>query len=195
MIYDKFCLVSSQWNSFIENCQKAYVPGPYITIDEQLLPCKARCRFIQYMPNKPDKFGIKFWMGGDVHLTKTDYKVVSSAFLGDERNVVSKKKKPKDSTSKHDMAKINKNRNETDDEMDYTKTSKRIKESDVNKRQMSQKLLTSNISTLNISPKRTIQSTSSPSDQHVLLAASLCKAGVDAKQNFKKSNSSKSKNI
>ena len=41
----------------------------------------------------------------------------------------------------------------------------------------------------------TIQSTSSPSNQHVLLAASLCKASVDAKKNFKKSNSSKSKNI
>ena len=48
------------WNS-----KKAYVPNPYITIDEQLLPCKARCRFIQYMPNKPDKFGLKFWMAVD----------------------------------------------------------------------------------------------------------------------------------
>ena len=62
VIYDKFCLTFSLWNPFIENCQKAYVPGPYITIDEQLLPCKARCRFIQYMPNKTDKFEIKFWM-------------------------------------------------------------------------------------------------------------------------------------
>ena len=37
-----------------------------ITIDEQLLPCKVRCKFIQYNPNKPDKFGIKFWMAVNV---------------------------------------------------------------------------------------------------------------------------------
>ena len=93
------------------------------------------------------------------------------------------------------MVELNKNCNGADDEVDYTKTSKQIKESDVNKRQISQKQLTSNISTLNISPKRMIQSTSSPSNQHVLLAASLCRADLDQKQNFKKSNPSKSKNI
>ena len=65
VILDKFCLASSLWKPFIENSQKAYVPSPYIKIDEQLLPCKARRRFIQYMPNKPDKFGIKFWMAVD----------------------------------------------------------------------------------------------------------------------------------
>ena len=66
VILDMFCLTSSMWKSFIENSQKAYVPSPYITVDEQLLPCKAKCRFIQYMPNKPDKFGIKFRMAADV---------------------------------------------------------------------------------------------------------------------------------
>ena len=30
------------------------------------LSCTARCKFIQYMPNKPDKFGIKFGMAFDV---------------------------------------------------------------------------------------------------------------------------------
>ena len=63
---DKFCLASSLWNPFIKNCQKAFRPNAYITVDEQQLPCKARCKFIQYMANKPDKFGIKFWMAVDV---------------------------------------------------------------------------------------------------------------------------------
>ena len=35
-------------------------------MDEQLLPCKARCKFIQYMANKPDKFGLKFWLAVNV---------------------------------------------------------------------------------------------------------------------------------
>ena len=38
------------------------MPNICVTADEQLLPCKARCKFIQYMANKPDKFGLKFWM-------------------------------------------------------------------------------------------------------------------------------------
>ena len=63
---DKFALISTTWNAFIENCKKAYVSFPYVTIDEQLLPCKARCKFIQYMANKPDKFGIKFFLAVDV---------------------------------------------------------------------------------------------------------------------------------
>ena len=83
VIYDKFCLASSLWNPFVENCQKAYVPGPYITIDEQLLPCKARCRFIQYMPNKPDKFGIKFWMAVDA---ETKYLFNSFSYLEKDEN-------------------------------------------------------------------------------------------------------------
>ncbi|GFV56779.1 DDE_Tnp_1_7 domain-containing protein [Trichonephila clavipes] len=43
-----------------------YARGPYIAIDEQLFPSKARCRSTQYMPSKPDKFGTKFWLAADV---------------------------------------------------------------------------------------------------------------------------------
>jgi hypothetical protein len=57
---DKFALISNVWDQFIENSQICYKPGAYITVDEQLFPTKARCRFTQYMPNKPFKFGIKF---------------------------------------------------------------------------------------------------------------------------------------
>ena len=60
------CLALSLRNPFIENSQKAFKPNADITIDKQLLPCNARCKFIQYMTNKPDTFGIKFWMVVDV---------------------------------------------------------------------------------------------------------------------------------
>ena len=63
--HDKF-LSSSICIPFVENCQKAYIPNVFITVDEQLLPCKARCKFIQYMAIKSDKFGLKFWMAVDV---------------------------------------------------------------------------------------------------------------------------------
>ena len=36
-----------------------------MSLDEQLLPCKARCKFIQYISTKPDKFAIKFCFAAD----------------------------------------------------------------------------------------------------------------------------------
>jgi hypothetical protein len=72
---DKFAMFSDIWNKFIENCALSYKPGENLVVDEQLFPCKARCKFIQYMPNKPDKFGIKFWMLVDV-----DSKFMCNAF-------------------------------------------------------------------------------------------------------------------
>jgi hypothetical protein len=63
---DKFCLVSWIFSRFVESSQKSYKPEESLTIDEQLFPTKARCRFTQYMPNKPDKFGIKFWVLAEV---------------------------------------------------------------------------------------------------------------------------------
>jgi hypothetical protein len=59
---DKFALISDVWYRFIANSQQAYVPEENLTVDEQLFPTKTRCPFTQYIPSKPDKFGIKFWL-------------------------------------------------------------------------------------------------------------------------------------
>ena len=79
---DKFFLISEVWRKFIENSQNCYKPGPYISIDEQLFPTKARYRSTQYMPNKPNKFGIKFfwfWLASDI---KTKYIINGFPYLG-----------------------------------------------------------------------------------------------------------------
>ena len=76
---DKFCLISEVWNSFIENCKKYCVPNNFLSIDEQLFPCKTKCPFIQYMANKPDKFGIKFWLLADA---QTKYLCNGKPYLG-----------------------------------------------------------------------------------------------------------------
>ena len=82
---DKFCMISYVLNRFAENSQKCYVPEDSLTIDEQLFPTKSRCRFIQYMPNKPDKFGIKFWILAEV---KSKYCLNIRPYLGkDEERV------------------------------------------------------------------------------------------------------------
>lgn len=63
---DKFALMSYVCNSFIENCTKCYNPGENVTVDEQLFPTKTRCPFTQFMKDKPDKFGVKFYLVVDV---------------------------------------------------------------------------------------------------------------------------------
>ena len=69
------------WDKFIENSQACFRPGLHLTVDEQLFPSKNRCSFIQYMPNKPDKFGIKTWMLVDV---ETKYILNGFPYLGKE---------------------------------------------------------------------------------------------------------------
>ncbi|XP_077129900.1 uncharacterized protein LOC143785111 [Ranitomeya variabilis] len=60
---DKLAPISYIWNIFIKNCTKLYNPSTNVTVDEQLVPFRGRCKFIQYMPSKPAKYGIKiFWM-------------------------------------------------------------------------------------------------------------------------------------
>ena len=63
---DKFVLISDVWNRLVDNSISHYKPGENITIDEQLSSTKSPCRYTQYMPNKPDKFCIKFWLAVDV---------------------------------------------------------------------------------------------------------------------------------
>ncbi|GFY20130.1 piggyBac transposable element-derived protein 4 [Trichonephila clavipes] len=56
-----------------------YKLRPYITIDEQLFASKARCCFMQYMPSKPDKFDIKFWLAID---DNSKYELTAYSYLG-----------------------------------------------------------------------------------------------------------------
>ena len=64
---DKFTHIQDIFDRFVMNCRKVYTPSFSLTIDEQLLPIKSCCPFIVLMPNKPGKFGIKFWMLAKVH--------------------------------------------------------------------------------------------------------------------------------
>ena len=83
LFQDKFALVLQLWNSFIfiSNCQKAFIPQWNITVDEQLLPCKKKCKFNQYMANKSDKFGLTFWLVVDV---EKNYLFNGFAYVGKE---------------------------------------------------------------------------------------------------------------
>ncbi|XP_046960296.1 piggyBac transposable element-derived protein 4-like [Vanessa cardui] len=64
---DKFTHIRELWQKLIDNFQKWYTPGSYITVDEQLVGFRGRCPFRMYIPNKPNKYGIKLVMAADVN--------------------------------------------------------------------------------------------------------------------------------
>lgn len=56
---DRLAPIRELWDKFIENCQKNYEPGHNVTIDNQLLAFRGKCRFRIHIPNKAAKCGIK----------------------------------------------------------------------------------------------------------------------------------------
>ena len=80
---DPFIHLRELFESFTANSAIHYIPNCFITIDEQLVPSKNRCRFLQYIPSKPDKYGIKVWVAVDC---KTKYICNQFPYVGkDER--------------------------------------------------------------------------------------------------------------
>lgn len=58
---DKLTAVREMYTTFNDNCMKNYSPSEFVTIDEMLYAFRGRCGFIQYMPAKPAKYGIKLY--------------------------------------------------------------------------------------------------------------------------------------
>ena len=63
---DRLAPIRFIFESFTKQLPRYFVPGENITVDEQLVPFRGRCSFVQYMRNKPSRYGLKFWMLSDV---------------------------------------------------------------------------------------------------------------------------------
>lgn len=59
---DKLAPIQDLWNKWVDILPNLYNPGENVTVDEQLIGFRGRCPFRQYMPKKPSKYGIKFWL-------------------------------------------------------------------------------------------------------------------------------------
>lgn len=79
---DKFAHIRDIWTLFHTNLSRHYHPGSNITVDEQLVPFRGRCSFIQYIPSKPDKYGIKIFWACD---SETNYPLRGFPYLGREQ--------------------------------------------------------------------------------------------------------------
>ena len=81
---DKMTHVRELWELFIQRCRTCYNPSDNCTIDEQLVGFRGRCPFRVYMPQKPDKYGIKIWWICD---SKNGYAYNGQIYLGREGNL------------------------------------------------------------------------------------------------------------
>ncbi|XP_023239706.1 uncharacterized protein LOC111638264 [Centruroides sculpturatus] len=59
---DNLAAVRDIIDPFVESCRKNYCISEFCTIDEKLEGFRGRCRFLRYMPRKPNKYGIEIFM-------------------------------------------------------------------------------------------------------------------------------------
>lgn len=68
---DNLAAIRYVFDEFVQKCVNNYTLGEYITIDEMLDAFRGRCRFRQYIPNKPAKYGIKIYAVVDARMFYT----------------------------------------------------------------------------------------------------------------------------
>ena len=63
---DKLAPIRSLWEKWTHRLPMLFNPGEDVCVDEQLVPFRGRCKFRQYIPSKPAKYGLKIWITADV---------------------------------------------------------------------------------------------------------------------------------
>lgn len=76
---DKFAPIRELWDSWQKLLPKFYNCHENVTVDEQLVAFRGRCPFRQFMPSKPAKYGLKFWLLVD---SKSGYVWKIQPYLG-----------------------------------------------------------------------------------------------------------------
>ena len=82
---DKFAPFREFWNFFESKCRENHKPSAEVCIDEQLIPFRGRCPFRQYMPSKPDKYGMKLFLLVDCN---TGYVYTGQPYVGKVGNEI-----------------------------------------------------------------------------------------------------------
>ena len=82
---DKFAAIWEVFSIVNSKLIHHYIPGVNLTFDEHLMSYRGGCSFIQYLPLKPDKYGIKFFWIVD---SSNYYPLKCIPYLGkEERNL------------------------------------------------------------------------------------------------------------
>ena len=62
-------------NLIKSNCLTFYQPLQHLSVDERMVKSKARCHMIQYIRNKPVKWGFKLWVVADTSGYTVDFNI------------------------------------------------------------------------------------------------------------------------
>jgi hypothetical protein len=79
---DRIAAIRQVWDHIVATSKKLYSPSDVLTVDEQLLGSYGKCGFRVYIPNKPDKNGIKIVMLCDA---KSSYMINAEIYAGKTR--------------------------------------------------------------------------------------------------------------
>ena len=60
--HDKLAPIREVFENWTKNLAECYELSDTVTVDKQLVTFRGRCPFKQYIPSKPGKYRIKFWM-------------------------------------------------------------------------------------------------------------------------------------
>ena len=85
---DRLSSIRYIFELFTKQLPRHFIPGENLTVDEQLVPFRGCCCFVQYMPKKPAKYGLKFWLLCDVD---SRYVLSIDLYTGKKDNIVQKK--------------------------------------------------------------------------------------------------------
>ena len=76
---DKLARIREVFETLTNSFSQYYTPGTWVTIDELLARYRGKCPFRQYIPSKPDRYGIKLFVLADA---KTFYPINFEVYLG-----------------------------------------------------------------------------------------------------------------
>ena len=79
--FDKLYKLRPLLNLLLPRFRNCYTPGQYLSIDESMIAFKGRLSFLQYLPKKPHKWGMKAWVLADA---KTGYTWAWKLYTGKE---------------------------------------------------------------------------------------------------------------
>jgi hypothetical protein len=80
---DRLAAIRNVADTFAKNCRTTFYPFPHLCVDERMVSYRGQVKFRVYMPNKPDKYGIKIFMLAD---SMNRYVMNLQIYLGKEGN-------------------------------------------------------------------------------------------------------------
>ena len=84
---DKLAPIRYVFDSINSSLTNTYLPGKWLCVDEHMAGYRGRCPIKQYLPSKPDKYGIKIFILADA---RTYFPFGMEAYTGSKSTIANK---------------------------------------------------------------------------------------------------------